>query len=312
MACDFKIVWENKDNTIINSILRAIEENSLNKYSQSNRTNYLELDNKFYFIKGYLKNMEELKIYNEYGYNEVEHFIQFEASSFYVLNLNSTLKYVNELEYIFSKHKKRHNVDPVIPKPIAVLKYSKKFEENYFNYLSNHIRCKSIGIYNYKKMFKKIVSQGICFFVYSYPFLPERIASSKFDLSGLNKKFCGIKKIEYNFSQNIITNFCQFYELGFLFKDFMHHGNALQVQNISTKGTFLDMDSILRLDKIQNPENLLLHNIYYLENELSEVNLNLNIGLNIINNLSFNQNKKSKLIELLNKTKEIKEYAYEV
>lgn len=52
MDSDFKIVWDNKDKIIIKSIMSAIEENILNKYPQSNRTQYLEHDNKFYFIKG--------------------------------------------------------------------------------------------------------------------------------------------------------------------------------------------------------------------------------------------------------------------
>lgn len=126
-----------------------------------------------------------MKIYNNYGYNEVEHFIQFEAFPFCVLNLNSTIKYVREIEYIFSNYREKYSTDPAIPKPIAVFKYSKKFEENYINYLSNHIRCRSIGIYNYKKMFQKIVSEGICFFVYSYTFCFPNVVRS-----GLPASFC--------------------------------------------------------------------------------------------------------------------------
>jgi hypothetical protein len=306
MDPDYKIVWNNNDSMVLNSILCAIEENNLNKYSQSTRTKYVEINNSFYFIKGFVQNIEELEIFNEYGYNEVEHFIQFEASPYKVLPMNLTLKYVNELDFIFLKYKKKHFVYPDIPKPVAIFQYSKKFENKYFKYLSKNIRCRAFGTPDYKKMFQNIVSDGICFFVYSYPFFPKRIASFKFDLSGQYKYSCEIEKTEDNFSKNIVTNFIKLYELGYLFKDFMHHGNALQTQNISTKGTFLDMDSIIKLDRIRNPDNLLIHNIWYLENELNGIKFNLNIGLNIINNLSCDLHKKKKLVELLIKTYEEK------
>ena len=102
---EFDLVWA-KDKFPIKEVYQALENNNLHEYPYSARTLFLVIDGEFYFVKGYLPKKDFTDTISKIdcrNQNPVEHFIQFEASVYYVLGLKETLQYTNlitNLQYL--------------------------------------------------------------------------------------------------------------------------------------------------------------------------------------------------------------------
>ncbi len=282
---DFELVWAN-DRCPQKDIYQALLENKLYEYPYSARTKFFLINDEFYFVKGYLAKKDFTKtisLIDCRNQNPVEHFIQFEASVYYVLGLRSTISYSTNMMALIDSFKKQYKASPCVPEPVAVYRYNSRYQKQYNFQFSSLVRCKGCGTFDYRKLFKAQVNKGISFLIYKYPYFPHRPSSLIIDKNGHAKYH--IHKIPEPdlFIQNIIDLFSKIINLGYIFTDYIHSGNCLQIQNITTKGHFLDMDSIFYLKR--QKLDLLEMNIYILLKELRIIGVSEHILDSLLDSL---------------------------